>query len=278
LWQARYFLDFNIKRTEIARYGLSVDDVQEIVQTAVGRMNLTTTVEGRQRCPVNVRYARELRNDVEKLKRVLAPVKMSAPASGGGMGTGGPSSGTMFSGCSWTKERSRRSQSPCSRRGDIPASTSSAATASRPTMIRLWKTCPATSSGRHFPKSGCSNWIKGTVIYTSKDGATTKNFSALEWLAAMCSYIPNRGEQMVRCQGTMRIISSIEDPSVIREILKHLGLCLIRARPPPRIHTPWGDDAALCPQECAAHDLQPQAHADMIYGDPEYSWDAYIHA
>jgi Cu(I)/Ag(I) efflux system membrane protein CusA/SilA len=89
-----YFLDFNIKREEIARYGLSVDDVQEIVQTAVGGMNLTTTVEGRQRYPVNVRYARELRNDLEKLKRVLVPVKMGAPSSGsGGMGTGGPSTG-----------------------------------------------------------------------------------------------------------------------------------------------------------------------------------------
>jgi Cu(I)/Ag(I) efflux system membrane protein CusA/SilA len=87
-----YFLDFNIDRKEIARYGLNVDDVQEIVQTAVGGMNLTTTVEGRQRYPVNVRYARELRNDVEKLKKVLVPVKIGAQASGGGMG-GGPSSG-----------------------------------------------------------------------------------------------------------------------------------------------------------------------------------------
>ena len=69
-----YFLDFNMKREEIARYGLSVDDVQEMVQSAVGGMNLTTTVEGRERYPVNVRYARELRNDVEKLKRVLVPV------------------------------------------------------------------------------------------------------------------------------------------------------------------------------------------------------------
>ncbi len=88
-----YFLDFNIKRKEIARYGLSVDDVQEIVQTAVGGMNLTTTVEGRQRYPVNVRYARELRNDVEKLKRVLVPVKMGAPSSGSGTEMGGPSAG-----------------------------------------------------------------------------------------------------------------------------------------------------------------------------------------
>lgn len=88
-----YFLDFNIKREEIARYGLSVDEVQEVIQAAVGGMNLTTTVEGRQRYPVNVRYARELRNDIDKLKRVLVPVTMSgSPAGAGGMG--GAAAGT----------------------------------------------------------------------------------------------------------------------------------------------------------------------------------------
>ena len=81
-----------------------------------------------------------------------------------------------------------------------------------------------------------------------------------------------------RCNGTMRIISSIEDPSVIRDILNHLGLWLVRARPPPKAHAPWEHDAASCPHECAAGDLQLQTHADTIYGDPEYSWDAYIHA
>jgi len=75
-----YFLDFDIKREEIARYGLSIDDVQEIIQSAVGGMNLTTTIEGRARYPVNVRYARELRSDLEQLRRVLVPVGMSSSA------------------------------------------------------------------------------------------------------------------------------------------------------------------------------------------------------
>ena len=74
-----YFLDFIINRQEAARYGLSVDDVQEVIQSAVGGMNLTTTIEGRGRFPVNVRYPREMRNDVETLKRVLVPV-MSQPS------------------------------------------------------------------------------------------------------------------------------------------------------------------------------------------------------
>lgn len=69
-----YFLDIAVKRREAARYGLSVTDVQEIVQSAVGGLNLTTTVEGRERYPVNVRYPRELRDSLEKLRRVLVPI------------------------------------------------------------------------------------------------------------------------------------------------------------------------------------------------------------
>lgn len=83
-----YFLDFDIKRKEVARYGLSVEDVQEVIQSALGGMNLTTTIEGRERYPVNVRYARELRNDVEKMKRILVPVGMTSQPSSGSMGTG----------------------------------------------------------------------------------------------------------------------------------------------------------------------------------------------
>ncbi len=69
-----YFLDFTIDRELIARYGLTIEDVQDVVQSAIGGMNVTTTVEGRERYPVNIRYGRELRDDVEKLKRVLVPI------------------------------------------------------------------------------------------------------------------------------------------------------------------------------------------------------------
>jgi Cu(I)/Ag(I) efflux system membrane protein CusA/SilA len=77
-----YFLDIRPRRSEIARYGLSMDDVQSIVASALGGMNLTTTVEGRERYPVNVRYSRELRNDIEKIKRIFVPVNLSGDASG----------------------------------------------------------------------------------------------------------------------------------------------------------------------------------------------------
>ncbi len=69
-----YFIDFDINRDEIARYGLTIEDVDEVIESAIGGMNLTTTVEGRERYPVNIRYGRELRDDIEKLRRVLVPV------------------------------------------------------------------------------------------------------------------------------------------------------------------------------------------------------------
>jgi Cu(I)/Ag(I) efflux system membrane protein CusA/SilA len=73
-----YFLDFTVNRDEIARYNLTVEDVQEVIESAIGGMNLTTTVEGRERYPVNIRYGRELRDDIDKLKRVLVPTMEGA--------------------------------------------------------------------------------------------------------------------------------------------------------------------------------------------------------
>ncbi len=71
-----YFFDVDLKRESLARYGLSVADVQAVVSSAIGGENITTTIEGRERYPVNVRYPRELRDDMDKLKRVL----VSTPA------------------------------------------------------------------------------------------------------------------------------------------------------------------------------------------------------
>ena len=66
-----YYLDLIINRREAARYGLTVGDVQAVITTAIGGETVTTTVEGRERYPVNVRYKRELRDDPDRLKRVL---------------------------------------------------------------------------------------------------------------------------------------------------------------------------------------------------------------
>jgi Cu(I)/Ag(I) efflux system membrane protein CusA/SilA len=83
-----YFLDFKLKRQALARYGLTIDQANNIVMSAVGGENVTTTVEGRERYPVNVRYFRELRDDVEKLKRVLVPIQPEGGGPSGGMGGG----------------------------------------------------------------------------------------------------------------------------------------------------------------------------------------------
>ncbi|MBI4463225.1 MAG: efflux RND transporter permease subunit, partial [Acidobacteria bacterium] len=68
-----YFTDIRIDRAKAARYGLTVGDVEEVIQSAIGGMNITQTVEGRERYPVNVRYERGLRDDLDQLRRVLVP-------------------------------------------------------------------------------------------------------------------------------------------------------------------------------------------------------------
>ncbi len=65
------YLHLNIKRDEISRYGLNVEDVQQVIETAIGGMKITSTVEGRERFPVRVRYPRELRDDPESLGKIL---------------------------------------------------------------------------------------------------------------------------------------------------------------------------------------------------------------
>jgi Cu(I)/Ag(I) efflux system membrane protein CusA/SilA len=72
------YLDIRIDRQQIARYGLTVEPVQQVIQTAIGGMTLTTTVEGLERYPVNLRYPRELRDDPQKLGRVLVPTPTGA--------------------------------------------------------------------------------------------------------------------------------------------------------------------------------------------------------
>lgn len=68
------FIDFEINRNAIARYGISINDVQDIIMSAVGGMNITKTIEGLERYPVNLRYQRDFRDNIEALKRVLVPI------------------------------------------------------------------------------------------------------------------------------------------------------------------------------------------------------------
>jgi Cu(I)/Ag(I) efflux system membrane protein CusA/SilA len=76
-----YFVDFNPRRDQLARYGLTIDKLQSVIMSAIGGENITTTIEGRERYPVNLRYPRELRDDMDKLGRVLVstPAGLSVP-------------------------------------------------------------------------------------------------------------------------------------------------------------------------------------------------------
>ena len=73
-----YFIDFDIDRKKAARYGLTVGNVQDVIIAAVGGMNVTYTVEGLERYPVNLRYPRELRDSLESLERILIPTPSGA--------------------------------------------------------------------------------------------------------------------------------------------------------------------------------------------------------
>ena len=72
------YLDVDVDRDAAARYGLTTGDVQDVIRSAIGGMNVTTTVEGLQRYPLNVRYARELRDDIPSLEHVLVSTPTGA--------------------------------------------------------------------------------------------------------------------------------------------------------------------------------------------------------
>ena len=78
-----YYVDIVPDRDALARYGLTIDDIHDVIEMAVGGEPITTTVEGRARFTVNVRYPRDLRDDPERLREVLVPVR--AGGAGGGM-------------------------------------------------------------------------------------------------------------------------------------------------------------------------------------------------
>ncbi len=79
--QGGLFLDINIDRETVARYGINIGDVQDLIETAIGGENLGTVIDGRQRFPIRVRYGREWRGDPEALRNVLVPVNLPDASS-----------------------------------------------------------------------------------------------------------------------------------------------------------------------------------------------------
>jgi Cu(I)/Ag(I) efflux system membrane protein CusA/SilA len=86
-----FFVDIIPDRAKIARYGLTMQDVQDVIEAAIGGMPVETTIEGRNRFSINVRYPRDLRENLERLKQVLIPL----PAAGAGTGSGSPMGSVM---------------------------------------------------------------------------------------------------------------------------------------------------------------------------------------
>jgi Cu(I)/Ag(I) efflux system membrane protein CusA/SilA len=91
------YIDIIPRREEAARYGLNVEDVLMLVETAIGGVNVDNTVEGRERYSINVRYPRELRDELDELKRVLVPVMGAGGSQPPAMG-GGPQASPMGGG------------------------------------------------------------------------------------------------------------------------------------------------------------------------------------
>jgi Cu(I)/Ag(I) efflux system membrane protein CusA/SilA len=91
-----YFLDFEVNREAVARYGLRVGDVNDAIESAIGGKTIATTVEGRERYPISVRYARDFREDLDSLKRVLVTTPMApAPAPAESTGSAAPQETTQ---------------------------------------------------------------------------------------------------------------------------------------------------------------------------------------
>lgn len=88
--QSGRFIDVKLNRNALARYGLSVGDVEDIIETAIGGENIGVVIDGRKRFPIRVRYQREWRDNIDALKAILVPTKVavsgSTDAGGGDMG------------------------------------------------------------------------------------------------------------------------------------------------------------------------------------------------
>ncbi len=83
-----YFVDIIPDRAKIARYGLTMQDVQDVIESAIGGMPVATTIEGRNRFSINVRYPRDLRENIQRLKQILVPLPNGSAGAGGGSMSG----------------------------------------------------------------------------------------------------------------------------------------------------------------------------------------------
>jgi Cu(I)/Ag(I) efflux system membrane protein CusA/SilA len=131
--QGGKYVDIDVKREAVQRYGLNVGDVQNVIETAIGGGNISNTVEGRRRFPIRVRYFRDYREDIDKLKNVLVtvtPGSMNTPSTGmnTGMGNGLKTSSPQSTGKSF--------QVPLGELADIKITTGPPMISSENNMLR----------------------------------------------------------------------------------------------------------------------------------------------
>ena len=170
------YVEIKIDRKKAARYGINVGDIQDVVEVAMGGRPLTMTVEGRERYPVRVRYARDYRDDVEALKSILVSARgmssggMTAQGGGmGGMGMGGPAASAQgsFLGQAGPDPAGRGGRHPGGR-GAVddqererpaprPTSSSASATATRSASSRRPSASSRRRSSRRSPPGCISN-------------------------------------------------------------------------------------------------------------------------
>jgi Cu(I)/Ag(I) efflux system membrane protein CusA/SilA len=128
--QGGKYIDIDINRDAISRYGLNIGDVQNVIETAIGGENISTTVEGRRRFPIRIRYYRDFRDDIEKMKNVLVTVGSS------GMSTGNTSMSGMTSVSNPTSFSGNKIQLPLGELADIKISSGPPMIASEHNMLR----------------------------------------------------------------------------------------------------------------------------------------------
>jgi Cu(I)/Ag(I) efflux system membrane protein CusA/SilA len=80
--QAGYYLDVTLKKDALARYGINISDVQDIIETSIGGQNQGVVIEGRMRFPIRLRYERDYRDNIDELKKLIVPVSSSASSGG----------------------------------------------------------------------------------------------------------------------------------------------------------------------------------------------------
>ncbi len=153
------YLDIIPKPDELARYGLRVADVERVIESAIGGAPIGTTIEGRNRFSINVRYPQDLRSDLESLRQVLVPIGASAPAGGMPMGTQGAPETTQQ-----TPPGSGSNRQSSSRSARSPTSRSPAARPWCATRRACWSATSTSTSTRPSATSAATSTEAKDVV------------------------------------------------------------------------------------------------------------------